>query len=124
MAANCWIETGKIPLTLNEEQYQELWESHPIERNVIFIYNKQHKVPRWQQAYGKNYNFSGNTAIAKPITPLLEKYINWANEHEKKQGRVGGLNGILVNWYQNGEHYIGWHSDDESQLMKNPPYTL
>ena len=45
--------------------------------------------------------------------------------NEKKQGRIGGLNGILVNWYQDGEHYIGWHSDDESPLdQKAPIYTI
>lgn len=125
MDNNCWLEKGKVPIKLNEEQYQNLWNSHPVERNEIFIFNKYHKVPRWQQVYGQNYNFSGNTRIAEPITEQLEKYINWANMNEKNQGRIGGLNGILVNWYQDGEHYIGWHSDDESELEKKAPiYTI
>ena len=68
---NCWLERGKIPFKLNKEQYQSLWNSHPVERNEIFIFNKYHKVPRWQQAYGQNYHFSGNTAIAQPITDFL-----------------------------------------------------
>jgi DNA oxidative demethylase len=125
MNNNCWLEKGKLSIKLNKEQYQSLWDSHPVERNEIFIFNKYHKVPRWQQAYGQNYKFSGNTSIAQPITEMLEKYINWANMNEKKQGRIGGLNGILVNWYQDGEHYIGWHSDDESQLdQKASIYTI
>ena len=122
---NSWVEMGKIPVQLTQEQYDHLWNSHPIERNEIFIFNKYHKVPRWQQAYGINYSFSGNTAIAQPITPLLQQYIDWANRNEIKQGRPGELNGILVNWYQDGEHYIGWHSDSESQLDKKAPiYTI
>ena len=45
--------------------------------------------------------------------------------NEEKQGRTGELNGILVNWYQDGEHYISWHSDDESNLdPKSPIYTI
>ena len=122
---NSWLETGKLPFKLNKEQYQTLWNSHPVERNEIFIFNKYHKVPRWQQAYGQNYQFSGNTTIAQPITDMLQKYIDWANMNEKKKGRIGGLNGVLVNWYEDGEHYIGWHSDDESQLDENAPiYTI
>lgn len=122
---NCWLEKGKIPFKLSKEEYQSLWDSHPVERNEIFIFNKYQKVPRWQQAYGQNYQFSGNTAVAQPITEMLKKYIDWANMNEIKKGRIGGLNGILVNWYQYGEHYIGWHSDDESQLDQNAPiYTI
>jgi alkylated DNA repair dioxygenase AlkB len=26
----------------------------------------------------------------------------------------------LLNWYQDGNHYIGYHSDDEKQLVKGP----
>ena len=125
MNNNCWLEKGKIPIKLTKEQYKNLWNSHPVERNEIFIFNKYHKVPRWQQAYGQNYKFSGNTAIALPITKILKPYIDWANMNEKKQSRIGGLNGILVNWYQDGDHYIGWHSDDESQLDQTAPiYTI
>lgn len=61
---NCWLETGKLPFKLNEEQYQSSWDSHPAERHKIFIFNKYHKVPRWQRAYGRNYQFSGNIAVA------------------------------------------------------------
>ena len=44
---------------------------------------------------------------------------------EYKKGRTGELNGILVNWYKDGEDYIGWHSDDESQIDQNAPiYTI
>ena len=32
---NSWIEKGKIPFTLNKEQYQKLWDSHPEERDDI-----------------------------------------------------------------------------------------
>lgn len=124
---NCWVEKGIIPnnIKLNKEQYQELWNSHPLKKHKIFIFNKYHEVPRWQQAYGKNYQFSGNIAKAQPITEELKKIIDWANINELNQGRTCELNGILINWYENGDHYIGWHSDDESQLDdKAPIYTI
>ena len=125
MSGNCWLEKGEVPFGLSEDQYQTLWNSHPAERNEVFVFNKIHKVPRWQQAYGRSYKFSGNTAAALPITETLGKYLDWANGNEKNKGRVGGLNGILVNWYEDGEHHISWHSDDESQLVEEAPiYTI
>ena len=43
---NCWLEKGVIPnnITLNKDQYQELWKSHPLERHEIFIFNKSIKL--------------------------------------------------------------------------------
>ncbi len=82
-------------------------------------------MPRWQQAYGKSYQFSGNVSVALPITEHIQKYIDWANTNELNNCRKGGFNGALINWYENGEHYIGWHSDSEAQLVKNEPiYTI
>jgi len=124
---NCWIEKGVIPseLQLNKDQYQELWNSHPLEQDEICIFNKYVKIPRWQQAYGEDYKFSGSMAKSLPITEQLQKYIDWVNLNEVSNGRSGELNGILLNWYENGDHYIGWHSDDEPQLDKSfPVYTI
>jgi alkylated DNA repair dioxygenase AlkB len=27
---------------------------------------------------------------------------------------------VLVNWYRNGEDYVGWHSDNEPELGEQP----
>jgi len=125
MNNNCFLERGKIPLKLNKDQYNELWDSRPRERSEIIIFNKPQKIPRWQQAYGKSYTFAGMKEKALPITKQLKKYIDWANANEALQGRAEGLNGILINWYEDGEHYIGWHSDNEKQLDDNSPiYTI
>ncbi len=32
-SSHSWIEMGKIPVQLTQEQYDHLWNSHPIERN-------------------------------------------------------------------------------------------
>lgn len=127
MDDKCWIEKGKISkeLILNEEEYTTLWNSHPEEYHKIKIFNKIIDTPRWQQAYGKDYSFSGSVSEAKPFTPLLKKILDWANYNETVNGRDPSLNGILVNWYKDGDHYIGWHSDNEPQLDKTSPiYTI
>jgi len=89
------------------------------------VYNKWHTVPRWQQAYGKSYEFSGNVSVALPISAQIQSFIDWANLNETNNGRTGGFNGALLNWYEDGEHHIGWHSDNEGPLVKNEPiYTI
>lgn len=30
------------------------------------------------------------------------------------------FNSVLCNWYQHGQHSMGWHSDNESELGKRP----
>eukprot|EP00668_Euglena_longa_P015709 GGOE01019841.1.p1 GENE.GGOE01019841.1~~GGOE01019841.1.p1 ORF type:complete len:184 (+),score=29.45 GGOE01019841.1:37-552(+) len=34
---------------------------------------------------------------------------------------LGEFNQALINWYQNGHHYIGKHRDDESKLLPQSP---
>ena len=31
---------------------------------------------------------------------------------------------LLINWYENGEHYIGLHSDDEKTTKETTYYNL
>lgn len=109
----------RIPanLMLNKTEFWELWDLHPEEHSTIKIYNIEKKIPRWNQAYGLSYTFSGTTAKSKVIPKMLEKYLDWANT--SKYGP--GFNMILVNWYANGTHYIGYHSDDERQLVEDSP---
>jgi alkylated DNA repair dioxygenase AlkB len=114
--SNCFIERGIMPFKLNREEYDQLWDSHPLQRSVMIIFNKKIRIPRWQQAYGKTYSFASMEEEAKPLTKQLQKYIDWANTNEINKGRPGGLNGILINWYEDGEHYIGWHSDNTTWL--------
>ena len=44
----------------------------------------------------------------------LKKILKWVNKHSGLSYKQ-----ILCNWYENGNHYIGPHSDDETQLVKN-----
>jgi hypothetical protein len=59
-------------------------------------------TPRWQQAYGLRYFFSGRWHSAKAIPDLLEPLVDWAN----RLG-MGTFNSLFVNWFENGHHYIG-----------------
>jgi alkylated DNA repair dioxygenase AlkB len=104
-------------LKLSKKKYEELWSLHPEERPTIFIFGKHIKTPRWFQNYGHEYKFSGNNNQVLEIPEILQYYLDYVNSQEPTYN----YNGILVNWYQDGSHYIGKHSDDEKDLIKNSP---
>lgn len=60
-------------------------------------------------SYG--YFFSRQLAAAKPITPELAALLEFVND-----GFGANYNGILVNEYEDGDHYISAHRDDELGL--------
>lgn len=122
-----WLESGNIPNQILEDEktFKNIWEMHPETIHKIKIFGKELNTPRWQQSYGIDYKFSGTTSKAQPIPDILKPYLQWANKNEINNGRTGDLNGILLNWYKDGEHNIGWHSDSESELDNTRPiYTI
>lgn len=47
----------------------------------------------------------------------LKYFLAWAN----KSTDLGIFNQVLINWYKDGNHYIGKHSDNEAQIIKESP---
>jgi len=47
---------------------------------------------------------------------------DWLLGAKKEAEALAGqsFNSVLLNWYQNGEDYMGWHSDDEKTLGPAP----
>ena len=112
-----WIMTGELPneLKMDSALFEELWEMHPAEQEVGMIFGKQVKYPRYQQNYGVNYKFSGKEYKALPIThPYLKKLMDFVKIHSGLE-----YNQLLINWYSDGNHYIGEHSDNEPEILKN-----
>ena len=91
------------------------------EKSAIFIMGKKVNIPRKQCAYGDagtNYTFSGisvkgNTWEDAPNLKKIKDII-----HKKLNIPV---NYVLVNLYEDGNEYIGWHSDDEKDIDQNHP---
>jgi len=114
-----WVLYKKIPndLFLTESEFDNLWDLHPLEDQYVKIMGNDVKIPRWNQSYGLPYKFSGVVHVAKPIPEIIKPFIDFAN----KDVDDGTFNSALVNWYENGDNYIGFHSDDEKQLIKDTP---
>ena len=103
---------------ISNEDYKELLESCPKFQHEIIIYGKKIKIPRFQQAYGKSYQYSGTTSEAIPMTRLIKDI---RNKISKDLYPNINFNNCLVNWYLDGDNYISFHSDDEKEIVKNTP---
>lgn len=113
---NSWIGCGTLPeeLCLDMDQSEEIWDMRPGYRNKIKVYGKEHYMPREQLVYGvSDYTYSGTTFETRGIPPLIQKYLDWANE-----GKEGPkYNMVLINWYHHGYDSIGWHADNEKEII-------
>ncbi|MEM6770117.1 MAG: alpha-ketoglutarate-dependent dioxygenase AlkB, partial [Bacteroidota bacterium] len=102
---------------ITDEAFSELWNSHPEQFHTIKIHGKEVKTPRWQQAYGKNYQYSGSRNNALPISPALLPFLTWCQKYIDHR-----LNGLLLNWYDGAaDHYIGAHRDSTIGLVADSP---
>src|SRR5216684_1645577 len=90
------ILVGRIPdqLSVNSHEFDTLWRMHPEEFHEIRIMGRLVKTPRWQQAYGMDYHYTGRVNRALPVPPILQGLLDWAQASIESN-----LNGILLNWY-------------------------
>lgn len=110
---------GQVPRMLEADKvkFNSLWALHPEEYHQITIHGNSVLTPRWQQAYGRDYFFTGQTNYALAIPELLKPYLEWAQSSIDKR-----LNGLLLNWYDGSlGHYIGRHRDSTKNLLSGCP---
>ena len=109
------LRVGRLPDSLVPDPvaFEALWATHPEDFHEIKLYGRLVKTPRWQQAYGIDYRYTGRVNKAKPIPPLLEPLLRWSQENIDRN-----LNGLLLNWYDGRlGHYIGPHHDSTANLV-------
>ncbi|MEM9461553.1 MAG: alpha-ketoglutarate-dependent dioxygenase AlkB [Myxococcota bacterium] len=111
------VGTLPAPLVPDATAFNALWSIHPSDFHEIKIHGRLVKTPRWQQAYGADYRYTGNTNRALPPTPPMVRWLDWAREHFDPT-----LNGLLLNWYDGARgHYIGKHRDSEINRIEGSP---
>ena len=117
--ADCQFHEGRLPddLYLLDEAFDILWARHPEDYHEVKIHGRLVKTPRWQQAYGKDYHYTGRVNEALPIPKDLEPLLAWSREHIDRR-----LNGLLLNWYDGRlRHYIGRHRDSTKNMVHGAP---
>ncbi len=115
----CVFYVGALPAVLqySPKQFDDHWSLHPQQYHEIRMPGGLVKTPRWQQAYGADYHYTGRTNKALPVPPLLEPLIRWPQEIID-----GRLHGMLLNWYDGTlNHYIGKHRDSTKDMVQGAP---
>lgn len=117
LPGNSWYAyDNNLPsnLKLDEEGFEKIWNLHPNNLGQVKIYGKVMDTPRWHQSYGKDYTFSGMQHESREIKDeFLLNILKTVQVHSGLE-----YNGILINWYEDGNHYIGPHADDEKELVQ------
>jgi hypothetical protein len=119
ISARFSIFTTRLPEDLGRvarKRFAQLWALHPQHFHAITqpFTGRTIPLPRWQQAYGRDYRYSGGVNRALPVAPLLEPYLAWARRRLDAR-----LNGLLLNWYDAAlGHYIGPHRDSIAGLIE------
>ena len=74
---------GTLPahLMFSEGQFEEFWNEHPNEFHEIKMHGRPVKTPRWQQAYGKDYHYTGNVNGALAVPQRLESLLRYRRRH-------------------------------------------
>ena len=84
----------------------------------VLIFGQRRPVPRlvaWHGDPGASYTYSGTPHQPLPWTPALELV------RERVLSLTGcTFNSVLLNLYRDGRDGMGWHSDDEPELGRDP----
>lgn len=110
---------GTLPerLRLSENEFEELWNLHPEEFHEIKMHGRLVKTPRWQQAFGEDYHYTGRVNKALPVPAQLGPLLEWTQD-----AIAAELNGMLLNWYDGSlGHYIGKHRDSIKNMVVGMP---
>ncbi|MFZ6749582.1 alpha-ketoglutarate-dependent dioxygenase AlkB family protein [Undibacterium sp. Ren11W] len=101
-----------------DDLFGQLLQQTAWQHESILVWGKSHLQPRltaWYADPGTRYSYSGITLQAKLWTPTLldiKHAITRATGHE--------YNSVLLNLYRDQQDSMGWHSDDEPELGRNP----
>lgn len=113
-----WAIIARRFAPCSSEAFGPLWRARPDMQPTGIIMGRMVTFPRWNQAYGFDYSFTGQVAKAKPVgdVPFFGELLRELQTVDNR------LNSILVNWYDAAAgHYMGAHSDDERQLTPRAP---
>ncbi len=98
-----------------DDYLQQLENKIDWRQDSMRMYGKDIALPRLTASFGEQYVYSGIRHAATPIPPLLQEI---KEEVERVSGEV--FNSTLLNLYRDGNDSMGWHSDAEDALGKNP----
>ncbi len=118
-----------------DDLYMKILEEVEFESRDIKMFGKVIPLPRLTSYHSSSnfaYKYSGIANVPKEYYPWMEEYSFTFREISKnllcfdgKTLAINAPNSCLINYYRNGNDYIGWHSDDEQKsYITNPIYSV
>jgi len=96
---------------------QKIHDNCEWSQPLVHVFGKKYLVPRKTTFIGDegiNYSYSGVNHYANGwpywFTPLLKNICSISKNN---------FNGCLINLYRNGNDRMGWHADNEKELISN-----
>jgi len=114
------------------ENFNKMFNLHPNERHKIIMHLNEVNVNRWQQSYLKtpeyeldtlkhqSYMYSGfdTSTNNNQLPDLFQKYYDYMKSTNDK------YNQVVVNWYENENDHIAYHSDCEIGMIPNAEISI
>jgi alkylated DNA repair dioxygenase AlkB len=109
-----WIHPEQACACFRLLQQELAWE-----QSTIRIHGRNVLIPRqnaWYGDPGATYRYSRTTFEPHPWTATLQLI-----RQQVESTTAVHFNAVLANYYRDGADCVGWHSDDEAELGRNPP---
>jgi alkylated DNA repair dioxygenase AlkB len=106
------------PAAVADQWLASLLRETPWEQPAVRLHGREYPVPRRVAWYGDaqaSYSYSGLRHQPLAWTPLLA-----AIRRQLEAQVAAPLNAVLLNLYRDGQDSMGWHSDDEAELGRDP----
>tara|TARA_B100000700_G_scaffold319895_2_gene416060 strand:+ start:7038 stop:7661 length:624 start_codon:yes stop_codon:yes gene_type:complete len=114
---------GLLGLRRANELVSQLDQQLDWQRPSLTLYGRQHPIPRrqiWMGDPDAAYCYSGEAFTPTPWHPAVEEIRHAVERALEANGQALSFNSVLLNRYADGEDRMGWHSDDEPELGKDP----
>ena len=98
--------------------FSRLRDETAWKQEVVKLFGNEIPSPRLTAWYGEEgacYRYSGVTLIALPWTNTIGEI-----RRRVEAAAQSSFNGVLLNYYRHQHDSMGWHSDDEAELGKDP----
>ena len=110
--ARCWVERS----ALDDMDLRMWWRlvgdtGSGWRQNDIRVFGQWHKEPRLTAWWGPAYQYAN---VSWPSRPLDGEVGVLTNRVMQLAG--ADYNGVLVNWYRDGQDSMGWHRDNEPEI--------
>jgi len=107
-----------FPAAESKSLFEKLTENITWRQESIIIFGRKVLTPRltaWYGDAGAVYKYSG---VSFDPLPWTEELLFIKSKAEGLAGTI--FNSVLLNLYRDGSDSMGWHSDDEPELGRDP----